>query len=94
MTIKMTDEQVEAISRKAHWICASNLSPAIMKDPNRDRYWDVMTEEFKQPWRDIVRLVAHEVINNLSASQLGAVIGTGPDGQAIVRYPEGQSTCS
>jgi hypothetical protein len=88
----MTDEQIEKIARKAHYVCASHLSPAILKDPNRDRYWEVMTEEFKEPWRDIVRLVVEEVINEQLAGRLGEVLGTGPDGQPIVRYPEGQSS--
>lgn len=61
----MTPEQIEAIARKAHFVCAAHLSPAIMKDPNRDQYWRVMTEEFKEPWREIVRLVANEVTKEM-----------------------------
>lgn len=84
----INDEQIETIARKAHYICASHLSPAILKDPNRDRYWDGMTEEFKEPWREIVRVVAEEVANVELEGRLGEVLGTGPDGQPVVRYPE------
>lgn len=64
----MTNEQIEAIARKAHWVCCSHLSPALMKEPPeaRDKYWQVMTEEFKEPWREIVRLVAAEVTVTLA----------------------------
>jgi hypothetical protein len=88
----VTTEQIESIARKAHYVSISHLSPAILKDPNRDWYWywDVMTEEFKEPWRQIVRLVAEEMTNQNLGERLGEVIGTRPDGQPIVRYPAGQ----
>jgi len=59
----MTSEQIETLARKAHWICASFLSPAIAKDPQPEKYWAAMTGEFKEPWRDIVRQIVAEIEN-------------------------------
>lgn len=61
----LTDERIESIARKAHWLHICHLSPAILKDPEQDKYWEVLTEEFKEPWRQVVRLVAEELTSDL-----------------------------
>jgi hypothetical protein len=59
----MSPERLERLAREVHYLHIISLSPAIAKDPEQDKYWEVLTEEFKEPWRQVVRHIAEATFN-------------------------------